>query len=154
MFLPGESHGQRSLAGYNSPWGRTESHMTEMTYHAHSPKESEKKSSVGSQLPKSASRARIPPSRGAPQGTDQCHSPRSLTGQQCTANTAPGWSRLGPPPPPVVKGSVGASGLQSRDRRAVLHPRRTRPATYWLGSDEQTDRFLPGLAFRITLPGL
>ena len=28
VFLPGESHGQRSLAGY-SPWGRTESHMTE-----------------------------------------------------------------------------------------------------------------------------
>ena len=30
VFLPGESHGQRSLAGY-SPWGHTqsESHMTE-----------------------------------------------------------------------------------------------------------------------------
>ena len=27
-FLPGESHGQRSLAGY-SPWGRTESGRTE-----------------------------------------------------------------------------------------------------------------------------
>ena len=27
-FLPGESHGQRSLVGY-SPWGRTESDMTE-----------------------------------------------------------------------------------------------------------------------------
>ena len=27
-FLPGESHGQRSLAGY-SPWGRRESEMTE-----------------------------------------------------------------------------------------------------------------------------
>ena len=34
VFLPGESHGQRSLAGY-SPWGRTESDMTEtMTYRA------------------------------------------------------------------------------------------------------------------------
>ena len=28
VFLPGESHGQRSLAGY-SPWGRTESDRTE-----------------------------------------------------------------------------------------------------------------------------
>ena len=28
VFLPGESHGQRSLAG-NSPWGRTESDRTE-----------------------------------------------------------------------------------------------------------------------------
>ena len=27
VFLPGESHGQRSLAGY-SPWGRTESDMS------------------------------------------------------------------------------------------------------------------------------
>ena len=30
VFLPGESHGQRSLVGY-SPWGRKESDMTEMT---------------------------------------------------------------------------------------------------------------------------
>ena len=30
VFLPGESHGQRSLAGYSS-WGRTESDMTEAT---------------------------------------------------------------------------------------------------------------------------
>ena len=28
VFLPGESHGQRSLAGY-SPWGRRESDRTE-----------------------------------------------------------------------------------------------------------------------------
>ena len=27
VFLPGESHGQKSLAGY-SPWGRTELDMT------------------------------------------------------------------------------------------------------------------------------
>ena len=33
VFLPGESHGQRSLAGY-SPWGRKESDMTEVTKHA------------------------------------------------------------------------------------------------------------------------
>ena len=33
IFLPGESHGQRSLVGY-SPWGRTESDMTETTQHA------------------------------------------------------------------------------------------------------------------------
>ena len=30
VFLPGEFHGQRSLAGY-SPWGRRESDMTEQT---------------------------------------------------------------------------------------------------------------------------
>ena len=28
IFVPGESHGQRSLAGY-SPWGHKESDMTE-----------------------------------------------------------------------------------------------------------------------------
>ena len=33
-FLPGEFHGQRSLAGY-SPWGRKESDMTEATEHTH-----------------------------------------------------------------------------------------------------------------------
>ena len=34
VFLPGESHGQRSLAGY-SPWGHKELDMTEVTeYHA------------------------------------------------------------------------------------------------------------------------
>ena len=30
IFLPGESHGQRSLVGYN-PWGHKESDMTEAT---------------------------------------------------------------------------------------------------------------------------
>ena len=30
VFLPGESHGQRSLVGY-SPWGSKESDMTEVT---------------------------------------------------------------------------------------------------------------------------
>ena len=30
VFLPGESHGQRSLAGY-SPWGHKESGMIEVT---------------------------------------------------------------------------------------------------------------------------
>ena len=30
VFLPGESQGQRSLAGH-SPWGRKESDTTEMT---------------------------------------------------------------------------------------------------------------------------
>ena len=30
VFLPGESHGQRSLPGY-SLWGHTESNMTETT---------------------------------------------------------------------------------------------------------------------------
>ena len=31
MFLPGESHGQRSLVGCR-PWGRTESDATEATW--------------------------------------------------------------------------------------------------------------------------
>ena len=30
LFLPGESHGQRSLAGYN-PWGRRELDVAEAT---------------------------------------------------------------------------------------------------------------------------
>ena len=34
VFLPGESHGQRSLVGY-SPWGCKESDMTEATEHVH-----------------------------------------------------------------------------------------------------------------------
>ena len=34
VFLPGESHGQRSLLGY-SPWGRKESDTTEATKHSH-----------------------------------------------------------------------------------------------------------------------
>ena len=32
VFLPGESHGQKSLVGY-SPWGRKESDMTDATQH-------------------------------------------------------------------------------------------------------------------------
>ena len=34
VFLPGESHGQRSLGGY-SAWGCKESDMTEMTEYTH-----------------------------------------------------------------------------------------------------------------------
>ena len=34
VFLPGESHGQRSLAGYN-PWSHKESDTTEVTYHTY-----------------------------------------------------------------------------------------------------------------------
>ena len=34
VLLPGESHGQRSLAGY-SPWGRKELDMTEQLTHTH-----------------------------------------------------------------------------------------------------------------------
>ena len=34
IFLPRESHGQRSLTGY-SPWGRKELDKTEVTEHAH-----------------------------------------------------------------------------------------------------------------------
>ena len=34
VFLPGESHGQRSL-GYYSPWSHKESDTTEATEHAH-----------------------------------------------------------------------------------------------------------------------
>ena len=33
VFLPGESHGQRSLEGY-SPWGRKEMNRTELTWHS------------------------------------------------------------------------------------------------------------------------
>ena len=36
VFLPGKSHGQRSLAGY-SPWGCKESDMTEATWQACTP---------------------------------------------------------------------------------------------------------------------
>ena len=35
VFLPGESHGQRTLAGYSSPWDLKESDATEATLHAH-----------------------------------------------------------------------------------------------------------------------
>ena len=34
VFLPGESHEQRSLAGY-SPWGHKQSDTTEATEHTH-----------------------------------------------------------------------------------------------------------------------
>ena len=34
VFLPGESHGQKSLAGH-SPWGRKESDTTVATEHTH-----------------------------------------------------------------------------------------------------------------------
>ena len=34
VFLPGESHGQKSLAGY-SPWDRKESYTTEQLTHTH-----------------------------------------------------------------------------------------------------------------------
>ena len=34
VFLPGDSHGQRSLAGY-SPWGCKESDTTEATWQTH-----------------------------------------------------------------------------------------------------------------------
>ena len=34
VFLPGEFHGQRSLAGY-CPWGRKESDTTEQLTHTH-----------------------------------------------------------------------------------------------------------------------
>ena len=36
LLLPGESHGQRSLAGY-SPWDLKESCMTKATYHTRQP---------------------------------------------------------------------------------------------------------------------
>ena len=36
VFLPGESHGQRSQAGY-SLWGREEPDMTEVTARTHTP---------------------------------------------------------------------------------------------------------------------
>ena len=36
VFLPGELHGQGSLAGCG-PWGHTESDTTEVTKHTHAP---------------------------------------------------------------------------------------------------------------------
>ena len=35
VFLPRESHGQRGLAGYTSPWGHKESDTTEWLTHTH-----------------------------------------------------------------------------------------------------------------------
>ena len=43
FFLPGESHGQRSLAGY-SPWGHKELDMTEATWRTHINKQKRNKS--------------------------------------------------------------------------------------------------------------
>ena len=34
VFLPGEFYGQRRLVGY-SPWGHTETDVTEVTWHTH-----------------------------------------------------------------------------------------------------------------------
>ena len=34
VFLPGKSHGQNRLVGYN-PWGHKETDTTEATWHAH-----------------------------------------------------------------------------------------------------------------------
>ena len=34
VFLPGKSHGEKRLMGYN-PWGHKETDMTEVTWHAH-----------------------------------------------------------------------------------------------------------------------
>ena len=41
VFLPGESHGQKSLVGY-SPWGCKESEVTEVTEHARTHTHTEK----------------------------------------------------------------------------------------------------------------
>ena len=41
VFLPGESHGQRSLVGY-SPWGCKESDTAEVTEHPHNLLEDER----------------------------------------------------------------------------------------------------------------
>ena len=38
VFLPGESHGQRSLVGY-SPWGLKRSDITEVTLHTENDEE-------------------------------------------------------------------------------------------------------------------
>ena len=42
VFLPGESHGQRSLAGY-SLWGHKELDMTEATWYTHTFEEKDSK---------------------------------------------------------------------------------------------------------------
>ena len=41
VFLPGESQGQRSLAGY-SPWGHKESELQQLNTHTHSIQDSYK----------------------------------------------------------------------------------------------------------------
>ena len=46
VFLPGESHGQRSLAGY-SPWGHKQLDTTEATGHTSTHYEINKVSDVG-----------------------------------------------------------------------------------------------------------
>ena len=46
VLLPGESHGQRSLAGY-SPWGHKESDTTEATEHTACPNKRKMEASQG-----------------------------------------------------------------------------------------------------------
>ena len=38
VFLPGESHGQRSLEGYSRPWGHKESDTIEQLIYTHMPR--------------------------------------------------------------------------------------------------------------------
>ena len=61
MFLPGESHGGRSLVGY-SPWGHKESDTTERLYdiQQRSPQEGRASSPLGS-------------SPALPSGAQCCH---------------------------------------------------------------------------------
>ena len=46
VFLPGEFHGQRNLAGY-SPWGHKESDMTEAIWHDYTDRRTENKVIIG-----------------------------------------------------------------------------------------------------------
>ena len=46
VFLPGEFHGQRNLAGY-SPWGHKESDMTEAIWHDCTDRRTENKVIIG-----------------------------------------------------------------------------------------------------------
>ena len=61
VFLPGKSHGRRSLVGY-SPWGRKESDMTERVTHTHTHRHTHPwgtiliKTSIGLLTPKSKQR--------------------------------------------------------------------------------------------------
>ena len=70
VFLPGESHGQRSLAGY-SPWGRKESDTTEATWHTHMLLDSRLASSARGGTGPRARGSRIQDGRGSPSHTQR-----------------------------------------------------------------------------------
>ena len=90
VYLPGEFHGQRNLAGY-SPWGRKESDKTEQLIHTHTHTHTYIKcymafpdGSVGKEYACSAGDegdlGLIPGSRRSRDQTHESHGQRSLEG--------------------------------------------------------------------------